>query len=181
LRIHDKLIMAKVKPFDKNLLLFSLTSMITKAINYKFKEKLNSTIGGEAHNFCYQCGACVGDCPAAMYSPEFNPREILLKAILGDEEALTGENSPIWDCTNCYTCYERCPQAVRPVEVIIALKNICFEKGTNPLEVKDIVDSVKDTGRTVKITSLSDRRRKELGLKEVKIVPMEELRKLFEP
>ncbi|MCK4385504.1 MAG: hypothetical protein KAW52_04490, partial [candidate division Zixibacteria bacterium] len=69
----------------------------------------------------------------------------------------------------------------RPVEVIIALKNICFEKGTNPLEVKDIVDSVKDTGRTVKITSLSDRRRKELGLKEVKIVPMEELRKLFEP
>ncbi len=123
----------------------------------------------------------MGDCPAAMYSSEFNPREILLKAILGDEEALTGENSPIWDCTNCYTCYERCPQAVRPVEVIIALKNICFEKGTNPLEVKDIVDSVKDAGRTVKITSLSDRRRKELGLKEVKIVPMEELRKLFEP
>jgi len=61
------------------------------------------------------------------------------------------------------------------------LKNICFEKGTNPLEVKDIVDSVKATGRTVKITSLSDRRRKELGLKEVKIVPMEELKKLFEP
>ena len=123
----------------------------------------------------------MGDCPAAMYSPEFNPREILLNAILGDEEALTGENSPIWNCTNCYTCYERCPQAVRPVEVIIALKNICFEKGTNPLEVKDIVDSVKDAGRTVKITSLSNRRRKELGLKEVKIVPMEELKKLFEP
>ena len=152
-----------------------------KAINYKFREKLNSIIGGEAHGFCYQCGACVGDCPAAMYSPDFNPREILLSAILGDEEALTGKNSPIWDCTNCYTCYERCPQAVRPVEVIIALKNICFEKGTNPAEVKGIVDSVKEAGRTVKITSLSNRRREELGLKEVKIVPMEELRDLFEP
>ena len=122
----------------------------------------------------------MGDCPAAMYSPDFNPREILLSAILGDEEALTGKNSPIWDCTNCYTCYERCPQAVRPVEVIIALKNICFEKGTNPPEVKGIVDSVKEAGRTVKITSLSNRRREELGLKEVKIVPMEELKKLFE-
>jgi heterodisulfide reductase subunit C len=155
--------------------------MSLKSINYQFKKKLNSTLGGEAHNYCYQCGACVGDCPAAMYSPDFNPREILLQALLGEEEALTGENSPIWNCTNCYTCYERCPQAVRPVEVIIALKNICFEKVTSAPAVIELVNSVKTTGRTVKITSLSDRRRKELGLKEVKMVPMEELRVLFEP
>ena len=138
-------------------------------------------MGGEAHNFCYQCGACVGDCPAAMYSEDFNPREILLQALLGDEEALTGKDSPIWNCTNCYTCYERCPQAVRPVEVIIALKNICYQKMTAAPEVNQIVKSVKSTGRTVKITSLSDRRRKELGLPEIKTVPMDELKKLFEP
>ena len=94
---------------------------------------------------------------------------------------MTGENSPIWNCTNCYTCYERCPQAVRPVEVIIALKNICFEKVTSAPEVIELVSSVKTTGRTVKITSLSDRRRKELGLKETKMVPVEELKALFEP
>ena len=155
--------------------------MSIKSINYRFKQKLNSTLGGEAHNFCYQCGACVGDCPAAMYSEDFNPREILLHALLGDEEALTGEDSPIWNCTNCYTCYERCPQAVRPVEVIIALKNICYQKMTAAPEVSQIVQSVKTTGRTVKITSLSDRRRKELGLPEIKTVPMEELKELFEP
>ena len=155
--------------------------MPIKSINYQFKKKLNSTLGGEAHNFCYQCGACVGDCPAAMYSADFNPREILLQALLGDEETLTGENSPIWDCTNCYTCYERCPQAVRPVEVIIALKNICYQKMTAAPEVSQIVQSVQTTGRTVKITSLSDRRRKELGLPEIKPVPMEELKELFEP
>ena len=155
--------------------------MPLKSINYQFKKKLNSTLGGEAHNFCYQCGACVGDCPAAMYSPDFNPREILLQALLGEEEILTGENSPIWNCTNCYTCYERCPQAVRPVEVIIALKNICFEKMTSAPEVRDLVNNVKTSGRTVKITSLSERRRKELGLKEVKMVPIEELKELFKP
>jgi heterodisulfide reductase subunit C len=155
--------------------------MSLKAINYNFKKKLDSTLGGEAHSFCYQCGACVGDCPAAMYSEGFNPREILLQAMLGDEEVLTGKNSPIWDCTNCYTCYERCPQAVRPVEVIIALKNICYQKMTAAEEVNQIVASVKATGRTVKTTSLSDRRRKELGLDEVKIVPMDELKELFEP
>jgi len=155
--------------------------MPLKSINYKFKKRLDSTLGGEAHNFCYQCGACVGDCPAAMYSPDFNPREILLQALLGDEELLTGEHSPIWNCTNCYTCYERCPQAVRPVEVIIALKNICFEKLTSAPEVRELVNNVKTSGRTVKITSLSDRRRKELGLKEVKMVPVEELEELFKP
>jgi heterodisulfide reductase subunit C len=155
--------------------------MPVKSINYQFKKKLSSTLGGEATSYCYQCGACVGDCPAAMYSEDFNPREILLQALLGDEDALTGENSPIWDCTNCYTCYERCPQAVRPVEVIIALKNICFEKLTSAPEVRELVKSVRTTGRTVKITSLSDRRRQELGLKEVKMVPIEELEKLFEP
>ncbi len=155
--------------------------MPIKSINYQFKKKLNSTLGGEAHNFCYQCGACVGDCPAAMYSEDFNPREILLAALLGDEETLTGKDSPIWNCTNCYTCYERCPQAVRPVEVIIALKNICYQKMTSAPEVNQIVKSVKTTGRTVKITSLSDRRRKELGLPEIKTVPMDELKKLFEP
>jgi len=155
--------------------------MPIKSINYRFKKKLNSTLGGEAHNFCYQCGACVGDCPAAMYSEDFNPREILLQALLGDEEALTGEDSPIWNCTNCYTCYERCPQAVRPVEVIIALKNICYQKMTAAPEVSQIVQSVQSSGRTVKITSLSDRRRKELGLPEIKTVPMDELKELFEP
>jgi heterodisulfide reductase subunit C len=155
--------------------------MSTKPINYQFKKKLSSTLGGEAYAYCYQCGACVGDCPAAMYSTDFNPREILLQALLGDEEGLTGKDSPIWDCTNCYTCYERCPQAVRPVEVIIALKNICYQKATAAAEVQQIVTSVRSTGRTVTITSLSDRRRKELGLDEIKPVPMDELKKLLEP
>ena len=65
-------------------------------------------------------------------------------------------------------------------EVIIALKNITFDKMTNPQEVKDIVKSVKESGRTVKITSLSDKRREELGLKKIDIVPIEEIRKLIE-
>lgn len=160
---------------------FHYQLMSSKSINYQFKKKLNSTLGGEAHSYCYQCGACVGDCPAAMYSVDFNPREILLQALLGDEEALTKKDSPIWNCTNCYTCYERCPQAVRPVEVIIALKNICYQKMTASPEVNQIVESVKASGRTVRITSLSDRRRKELGLGEIKSVPTDELKELFEP
>ena len=100
--------------------------MIT--INFDFKKKLDKIIGGELHSYCFQCGACVGDCPAARYSKNFNPRLIVLNTILGHYEELLQENSVIWECTNCYNCYERCPQDVRPVEVIMALKNIIAQK-----------------------------------------------------
>jgi len=140
-------------------------------LSFEFRNKLDSLLDGDRLNYCYQCGACVGDCPAARYSDEFNPRVILLKALFGLEEELIKDDSPIWLCTNCYTCYERCPQDVRPIEVINALKNIAVEKHKNPPDVNKIVESVQKTGRTVVYTPLVDKRRKELGLKEIEEIP----------
>jgi heterodisulfide reductase subunit C len=81
---------------------------------------------------CYTCGICVGDCPAARFSDDFNPRQIFLKVCLGVEEGLLGEASPIWKCTTCYTCYERCPAGVKPLDVILALRNLSFKRGLAP-------------------------------------------------
>ena len=81
------------------------------------------------------------------------------------------EDSAIWLCTNCYTCYERCPQDVRPIEVINVLKNITVEQKKNPVAVDKIVESVKKSGRTVMYTPLVDKRRAELGLKEIEQIP----------
>jgi len=69
-------------------------------INFEFREKLNEVLGGNHHNYCYQCGACVAQCPAARYSERFNPRSIMLDALLGREDVLLGPDSPIWLCTN---------------------------------------------------------------------------------
>jgi len=46
-------------------------------------------------SFCYQCGACVGDCPATTYSQEFNPREIMLKVLYGLGDELLGGHRPL--------------------------------------------------------------------------------------
>ena len=148
-------------------------------IKFDFKEKLDSKIGGEMHSYCFQCGACVGDCPAARYSERFNPRKIMLKTINGQIEELLADNSPIWECTNCYNCSERCPQDVRPVEVIIALKNMVYEKGRDPEKVHKMVDSVSETGITVTITSATERLREELGLGKLKTVPVDELKEIL--
>jgi heterodisulfide reductase subunit C len=153
--------------------------MTVKKINYEFRERLNHMLGGFSHNFCYQCGACVADCPTHRFMPEFSPRNIILQALYGMEEELTGPDSLIWNCTNCYNCYERCPQEVNPVEVIIALKNIARQKGNHAKGVDTIIDRVSEHGVTVLETDLIKRRRAELDLPEFKIECVEEVTKLI--
>jgi heterodisulfide reductase subunit C len=151
-----------------------------KTINYSFREKLNQMVGGFSHNYCYQCGACVPDCPTHRYLPEFNPRTIILKVLFGFQEELVSENSIIWNCTNCYNCHERCPQEVSPIEVITALKNMALEEKVEPEVVDNIVDRVKKTGCTVTVTSLSQKRRQELGLPEAISNCVDEIQKILE-
>lgn len=148
-------------------------------VNFRFRDKLNEVPGGKHHNYCYQCSACVAACPAARFSKEFNPRIILLKALLGMEEELTGEDSLIWLCTNCYSCYERCPQDVRPIEVIIALKNMAVQKQTAPANLAKLSENISNTGVSVMVTSSVHRKRKELGLPDLKKVPIEELKEII--
>ena len=154
--------------------------MTQRKLDFAFREKLNKIIGGEHHNYCYQCGACVAACPAARFSEEFNPRDILLMTLLGEEEKLISEDSIIWQCTNCYSCYERYPQDVRPVEVIIALKNLCAQEGVLPGDIDKFSETLIKTGRSVIITSTVNRRRQQLGLPELKDVNVAELQAIIE-
>ena len=148
-------------------------------INFGFKEIVDSIVGADHHSFCMQCAACVGDCPSARYSDRFNPRQIILMVITGMQEELLKSGSMIWECTNCYNCFERCPQDVRPVEVIIALKNLATREKHNPEKVNQMVDGVFQTARTTMTTSAVNRIRTELGLAEVEEPPVEELRRIF--
>ncbi len=106
----------------------------------------------EMARLCYDCGICVGDCPAARFSDDFNPRQIFLKVCLGVGEGLTGADSPIWKCTTCYTCFERCPAGVKPLDVILALRNLSFEKGACPEGVRTVRASVLAHGTVGAIT-----------------------------
>ncbi len=152
---------------------------MAKKINYAFRDKLNAELGGFSHNYCYQCGACVADCPAHRFLDEFNPRSIILQALYGLEDDLIGSDSLIWNCTNCYNCYERCPQDVHPIEVIIALKNMSCSKEDAPQTVDSIIRRVKKDGLTVSRTDLIKRRREELGLPEFTMDCEEDLNTIF--
>ena len=147
--------------------------------NFAFKRELARKIEGNLASFCYQCGACVGDCPAAVYSRgTFNPREIMLKVLYGLEDELLGEGNVLWQCTNCYNCHERCPQQVKPVEVIVSLKNMLADRGLVPPAAEKVNRAVLSGGRTTPMSSAVERQREALGLPPLSAPPVDEIRQL---
>jgi heterodisulfide reductase subunit C len=116
---------------------------------------------------CYSCGICVGDCPAARFSEDFNPRQIFLKVCLGIGEGLVGEDSPIWKCTTCYTCYERCPAGVKPLDVILALRNLSYARNSCPEGLKTVRAAVLSSGRVAAVTGRIRDLRGRMGLPDL--------------
>lgn len=145
------------------------------------RRRLLEFLGGNRVSYCYQCGACVGDCPSARFYEGFNPREIMLTALLGGLDRLLVADSVIWKCSNCYNCYERCPQDVRPVEVIIALKNLARQDQTHPDEVRRIYEMILKTGRSAPIIAGLDRKRERMGLPPIAPIDMKEIREILRP
>ena len=151
-------------------------------VNFDFRRKVAEKIEGNLASFCYQCGACVGDCPAAAYTDgAFNPREIMLKVLYGLGDELLAPDSILWDCTNCYNCHERCPQQVKPVEVIISMKNLMADDGICPGPVNKIIEVFEKTGRTVPMSAAVDRQREKFGLPPLAPVPVDEIRAIIAP
>jgi heterodisulfide reductase subunit C len=58
---------------------------------------------------------------------ELKPHEIVSLARLGFVEELV-TSGIVWTCATCLKCKERCPQAVAPVDLILALRNLAVEK-----------------------------------------------------
>jgi heterodisulfide reductase subunit B len=123
----------------------------------------------------------VGDCPATTYSDDFNPREIMLEVLYGLGDELIKEDSPLWLCTNCYNCHERCPQEVKPVEVIISLKNMLADRGILPESARRITETFEKTGRTTPGGPAVDKQRDRFGLPPLAQVPVDEIQALLKP
>jgi heterodisulfide reductase subunit B len=150
-------------------------------VDFEFRRELAEKVEGNLASFCYQCGACAGDCPATTYSDRFNPREIMLEVLYGLGDELIKEDSALWLCTNCYNCHERCPQEVKPVEVIISMKNMLADRGIYPESAKRIIKTFETTGRTTPGGPAVDKQRARFGLPPLAPVPVEEVQALLKP
>ena len=89
---------------------------------------------------CIHCGACVSDCPVLEVDKGFIAPAALAKAyrFVGDPrdtldkerlEELSGQEGGIWDCTRCNMCVEVCPKDVRPMDLIMQLRELAVQAG----------------------------------------------------
>jgi len=124
---------------------------------------------------CYECCACIDDCPVTKQIPQFEPNRIIGDIIHGKLDQIV-ESPDIWYCTNCYTCYELCPQKFGMVQVFDRLKNLASERDIAPAGIKDVLKLFHDTGKLGEPTAM----RKKLKLPEPPASGTDELKKLIE-
>ncbi|HUW66157.1 MAG TPA: heterodisulfide reductase-related iron-sulfur binding cluster, partial [Spirochaetia bacterium] len=124
---------------------------------------------------CYQCGACVADCPAAAADERFQPNELIGRFLAGEVDELVNSIAP-WLCLECHTCFELCPQKFGMEKVFEALKHLALERGTAPAPIKGGVDLFAKSGR---LAEPDVRSRKKLGLPPLPDGGGAELRKLL--
>jgi len=91
-----------------------------------FVQLIKKTGGPNIQN-CFQCGTCSGSCPAGART-NYLVRGIIRKALLGLKQQCISAQE-LWYCTTCYTCTDRCPQDVKPTDVIKAIRNVAVAEG----------------------------------------------------
>ncbi len=89
-------------------------------------EKIAQNFNLDFLNKCAECRACEDDCPPALIG-DFSPLkhvDRLLDGKLG--EAV--DDPEIWQCLDCYLCYELCPSHIGLVDVFTKLRNMAAKE-----------------------------------------------------
>jgi len=111
---------------------------------------------------CFQCSTCSAGCPVLRFAGGFNPRQLILRALVGDPTLLASPD--LWRCSTCALCDERCPQGVNPFEVLIRLKNLAADEAVAPAERVAAAALVTETGVAFPMSPSVGSRRERLGL-----------------
>jgi heterodisulfide reductase subunit C len=82
------------------------------------KDYVKRLLDVEKLKYCFECGICTASCSVAeMLAKDCNPRALLERIFLNEENILTSEE--FWLCAWCYSCHKRCPEASRLPEIFL--------------------------------------------------------------
>ena len=136
----------------------------------RFMRRLESEFGASDLSKCFQCGVCTASCPVREVESSFSPRKIMKLAKMGLRKQVYASDT-IWLCSMCFMCQERCPQDVRPPEVMTVLRNMAAKDGVAPLNLLKLLDILKVNGRIYTIDEFTNEERGDKGLPELDPTP----------
>jgi heterodisulfide reductase subunit C len=115
---------------------------------------------------CHQCGVCTATCPVREIEERFNPRRIMKLAKLGLKE-LVLEDEFIWLCSMCFMCEERCPQDVKPPDVMTVLRNIAAGENRIPVNIAKLIEILAENGKIYPLDDFAMELREDDELPEI--------------
>lgn len=101
----------------------------SRHLDLSFLGQVAAEEGGEGILHCFACGSCTVRCPEQKVKPEYNPREVIRKVILGLKEEVFASEF-IWVCSAHFLCLSRCPQEVNIKAVMDAVRSCRVEQET---------------------------------------------------
>lgn len=138
---------------------------ITRAdIDPNFKQAVMDA-GAESVAICFQCGTCTGACPSGRRTP-YRIRQLVRRAVMGLKDDVISDDT-IWMCTTCYECQERCPRAIKIVDVVKIVRNYAAQAGYMAPAHKATGSFVIKTGHGVPINDATQELRKRVGLDQL--------------
>ncbi|MBW1730445.1 MAG: 4Fe-4S dicluster domain-containing protein [Deltaproteobacteria bacterium] len=143
-----------------------------------FARQVVEEFGEERMYACFECGQCAACCPVHRVNAEFSPRKIIHMVLLGMMDEVL-DSRVIWLCSTCYTCQETCPQGIKVTDLIIAIRNMAYERGSFPDGIKMQADLISAEGRLYSLDEFDQKKRQKANLPPV-LSRVEEAVKLLE-
>jgi heterodisulfide reductase subunit C len=128
---------------------------------------------------CFSCGTCTGSCPISRFEPEKNPRRFIQAVLKSQDMSVLEDFEPLWLCTTCYACEDRCPQGINITNLLIKLKNIASKQGYIPSSFKAELETLIANGVTTPPVQSILTRREKLNLPELPQPNLDQMRKLI--
>jgi heterodisulfide reductase subunit C len=66
----------------------------------------------------------------------------MIEGILGKNLDRIEEKEELWDCTTCKTCTLRCQRGLKPMDLVIGMREILVEEGHIPKTIMGALESV---------------------------------------
>lgn len=128
---------------------------------------------------CFSCGTCTGSCPISRFEPEKNPRQFIQAVLTSQDLSILEDFEPLWLCTTCYACEDRCPQGINITNLLIKLKNLAAKQGYVPPSFKAELETLIANGVTTPPVQSILTRREKLNLPELPQPNLDQMRKLI--